>query len=309
MIASFRDSVRAPVAAALRIETALVVYKKSAWDEYIAGRGEIGDAATRRVMRLAHENNTRAIEEVKRALEASGIRFRATARAELLNPRANGGEPDLVISIGGDGTFLEASHQVKRGLLLGVNSSPDHSVGFFCAATRQTFAKTLAAALRGKLGVTAMTRLAVSVEGKPLPMLALNDVLITHQNPGATSRYVVRVGGREEIQRSSGVWIATPAGSTAGIRAAGGQLLPIRSDRIQYAIREMYTPPGERRPRLVRGTVPGRAGVRVVSRMADGALFVDGPRHRWPLEIGTRISVKASPHPLRVLGFNHARRR
>ena len=300
------------MAAALRIETALVVYKKSAWEQYVVGRGrgEIPDAATRRVMAKAHENNARAIDEVKRVLEKRGIRFRVTARAELLSPRASAnGEPDVVISIGGDGTFLEASHQVKRGLILGVNSSPDHSVGFFCAATRATFAKKLDAALDGFLPVTKMARLAVTVEGERLPLLALNDVLLTHQNPGATSRYVVRVGAREEVQRSSGVWIATAAGSTAGIRAAGGQLLPIRSDRIQYAVREMYTPPGERRPKLVRGTVEGRTGVRVVCRMADGALFVDGPRHRWPLQIGTRISVRTAPLPLHVLGFDHSRRR
>lgn len=311
-VAAFRGRFRAPVAAALRIETALVVYKKSAWEQYVVGRGQrdIPDVGTRRVMKQAHENNTRAIDEVKRVLEKRGVRFRATGRAELLTPRAHAnGEPDLVVSIGGDGTFLEASHQVKRGLIIGVNSSPDHSVGFFCAGTRQTFAKKLDAALRGLLPVTRMARLAVKIEGEALPLLALNDVLITHQNPGATSRYVLRAAGREEIQRSSGVWIATAAGSTAGIRAAGGHLLPIRTDRIQYAVREMYTPPGERRPRLIRGTIAGRDGVRVVSRMADGALFVDGPRHRWPLQIGTRVSVKVAPLPLRILGFDHSRRR
>ena len=294
-----------------RVQTALVVYKKSAWEQYVAGRGngDVSDPATRRVMRVAHENNARAIVEVKRVLDEAGVRYRISARADLHPSRTANGEPDLVISIGGDGTFLEASHQVRRGLVLGVNSSPDHSVGFFCAATTGTFERIFARAVEGKLPVTPMARLEVRIEGKRIPHLALNDVLITHQNPGATSRYVLKIGGSEEIQRSSGLWVSTSAGSTAGIRAAGGVLLPIRTDRIQYAVREMYTPPGERRPRLVRGTVPGRTGLRVVSRMADGALFVDGPRHRYTLDIGTRIAVKTSSLPLKVLGFFHQRRR
>lgn len=294
-----------------RIASALVVYKKSAFDLYVIGRGnnEIPDAATRRAMLTAHENNARCIEEVKRALEESGIRFRVSSRTDLHPEHKVNGIPDLVISVGGDGTFLEASHQVSRGLIMGVNSSPDHSVGFFCAATRETFADRLRRALAGRLSTTPMARLQVDIEGERVPHLALNDVLLTHQNPGATSRYVLKIGAREEVQRSSGVWIATAAGSTAGIRTAGGALLPIRTNRIQYAVREMYTPPGERKPKLLRGAVSGRTGIRIVSRMADGALFVDGPRHRYPLQIGTRVSVKASPLPLRVLGFDAARRR
>lgn len=297
--------------AAAHIHSALVVYKKSAFDLYVIGRGnnEIPDAATRRAMLTAHENNARCIEEVKRVLEESGVRFRTSSRTDLHPEHKTNGVPDLVISVGGDGTFLEASHQVSRGLIMGVNSSPDHSVGFFCAATRETFEKQLRRALRGKLPITPMARLQVDIEGERVPHLALNDVLLTHQNPGATSRYVLKIGAVEEIQRSSGVWIATAAGSTAGIRTAGGALLPIRTDRIQYAVREMYTPPGERKPKLLRGAVPGRPGIRIVSRMADGALFVDGPRHRYPLQIGTRVSVKASSLPLRVLGFDIGRRR
>jgi NAD+ kinase len=297
--------------AAPAINSALVVYKKSAFDLYVIGRGnnEIPDAATRRAMLTAHENNARCIDEVKRVLDESGVRFRASSRTDLHPEHKTNGVPDLVISVGGDGTFLEASHQVSRGLIMGVNSSPDHSVGFFCAATRETFEKRLRRALDGRLPVTPMARLQVEIEGERVPHLALNDVLLTHQNPGATSRYVLKIGAHEEIQRSSGVWIATAAGSTAGIRTAGGALLPIRTDRIQYAVREMYTPPGEKKPKLLRGAVPGRPGIRIVSRMADGALFVDGPRHRYPLQIGTRVSVKAAPLPLRVLGFDIARRR
>lgn len=292
------------------IRTALLVYKKSAWDQHDAGKaGAVADAPTRRTMLRAHHDNARAMVEVKRALDEAGIHHRATARWELVQPRPNGDGPDLVISVGGDGTFLAASHQVGDGLIVGVNSSPDHSVGFFCAATRETFAGVLAGILRGRTPVTLLHRLQITVNGRKLPQLALNDALITHRNPGATSRYALKVGAREEVQRSSGLWISTAAGSTAGIRAAGGQVLPVKSDRLQYAVRELYVPPGDKPFKLHHGLAPRRSEIRVVCRMVEGALFVDGPRHSVDLHIGDRVQVKVAPRPLHVLGLDARRGR
>src|ERR1019366_7356859 len=42
---------------------------------------------------------------------------------------------DLVVTVGGDGTLLAASHGIGPGIgLLGVNSAPSHSLGFFWRA-------------------------------------------------------------------------------------------------------------------------------------------------------------------------------
>src|SRR5688572_16880380 len=111
-----------------RIQTALVVFKKSAWDQHMAKRdGRIRDAATRRALMRSHADNLAAIATVKEALDRAKIRFRITSRTDL-HPARPASEPDLFISVGGDGTFLETSHQVRRGRILGVNSSPEHSV-------------------------------------------------------------------------------------------------------------------------------------------------------------------------------------
>jgi len=288
-----------------------VVYKKSAWEQHVTDKPgrEIVDPAARRAMLRAHKDNERAMVEVLRVLDGAGIKHHITARAELAHPIPRKQAPDLIISIGGDGTFLAASHQVSDGLILGVNSSPEHSVGFFCSCLRETFAATLERSMKGTLPVLELHRLEVHINGERLPHLALNDVLITHQNPGATSRYALRVGRTEELQRSSGLWISTAAGSTAGIRAAGGQVLPFTSDRIQYAVRELYVPPGEKPFKLRAGVVPKGGEIRVVCRMVDGALFIDGPRHPIELSIGDRIVIRRSRHPLHVLGLSRSRGR
>lgn len=293
--------------AARRIATALVVYKKSAWD--LAKRGApIRDRETKASLLRSHRENLATIEAVKRALEKLRLKFRVTSRADL-HPARPGSEPDLFVSVGGDGTFLETSHQVRKGLILGVNSSPEHSVGFFCAATRQSFERVLARALTGRLETILLHRLEVTLRGRVLPHLALNDILVTPQNPGATARYTLRVGRVKEAHRSSGIWISTAAGSTAGIRAAGGAILPLGSDRLHWAVRELYVPPGKRRPRLDAGVLARGREIRVVSTMLDGAVFVDGPRHRYPLGLGDEVRVKISRSPLAALGLDPTRGR
>ena len=42
--------------------------------------------------------------------------------------------------------------------------------------------------------------------------------------------------------------------------------------------------------------------------MVDGALFIDGPRHKFPLGLGDVIRIRNSPRPLKALGFDIVRR-
>ena len=86
----------------------------------------------------------------------------------------------------------------------------------------------------------------VEIDGVPVYSRVLNDVLFSHPIPAATTRYAIRRDGRAEEQRSSGVWIATAAGSTAAIHSAGGKILPITSQRLQFVVREPYEKRGVR---------------------------------------------------------------
>ncbi len=56
-----------------------------------------------------------------------------------------------MITVGGDGTLLAASHSVRDVPILGINSAPGYSVGFFCAAARSDLMPMIGAALAGKL--------------------------------------------------------------------------------------------------------------------------------------------------------------
>jgi NAD+ kinase len=148
----------------------------------------------------------------------------------------------------------------------------------------------------------------VSINDRLLPYYALNDLLVAHANPAAMTSYTLRLGTISEPQRSSGLWIATAAGSTAAIRSAGGRMLPLRSRKLQYLVREPYNG-GRYHYRLRRGMVGAETSLEVISKTRRGRLFMDGPHLRFSLGLGDVLTVTTAAPPLRVLGLDDTRRR
>lgn len=279
----------------------LVVYKKS-FLEIRGGDRRVLDAlprAARARFVKADAENRQAIKDVVAHLTGLGCRVDALYRAV----RAKRRRYDLVVSVGGDGTFLSAAAQVVDTPILGINSDPAHSLGLWTGADRHDFRGPLEAALAGRLRALTLQRVRIAVNGRAVPELAFNDVLFASRNPAAMTRYVLTADGREEAQRSSGLWIATAAGSTAGIRSAGGRRMPLQSKRIQFVVREPYTWPA-RRYALPRGLA---SRLRIVPMVGDTSLWIDGARTRKDLHLGDKVEIRPGA-PLTLLGIDASRR-
>ncbi len=203
----------------------------------------------------------------------------------------------LVVTIGGDGTFLTAARHAGTTPLLGVNSSPSTSTGHYCAARPDTFAAVLGECLGGARAPTSLCRIRAEVDGRPLPHDALNDVLFANRTPVSSTRYAIRVGDVSELHLSSGIWFATASGSTAAIRSAGGEVRPLSDLRLQWRVREPYLRDG-----IVHTLLAGftASGVEVVSRSDKNALYVDGHGEAFAVPRGARARLYPSPEPLRA---------
>ncbi|HWQ33689.1 MAG TPA: NAD(+) kinase [Blastocatellia bacterium] len=258
-----------------------------------------GDATARRLIRADDEHH-RTVDAVRSALADHQIAFtELTLQQPAQLIRRTLGRADFVISVGGDGTVLGSAHYVTKGRLLGVNSAPGDSVGYFCHSTRRSFARSLSDILALRWRPVELARLAVTLDNKPLAELALNDVLIAHDCPAATTRYLLRVGHHEEEQRSSGIWISTAAGSTAGIHSAGGSVMPKRSRRLQYLVRELYREPG-RSYQLTRGFIRPEAEISIASKMPQAHLYIDGARTAYQFPFGSRARLRLADCGLRI---------
>jgi NAD+ kinase len=251
----------------------------------------------------ADEMHRRTLDAVLQRLEHLGAEIRMVAKPHT-RFRPTGAA--LVVTVGGDGTLLAASHQVGTEPLLGVNSSPEHSVGYFCAARPDNLKKLLASALDGTLKSAVLTRMCVIVNDKLRSARVLNEVLFSHEIPAAVSRYILEFRGRAEEQRSSGCWIGTAAGSTGALHSAGGRSMPLRSKHLQLVVREPYTPPGSRIS-MRRLIVPWAHAVTLRTKMDRAVLFLDGPYRRIHLGLGDVVKFIASEESLNVLGIGQTR--
>lgn len=291
-----------------KLESVLVVYKKSSYQIYIQEHGdshiqgliEQEDPNIAEMM-IEHQENQQAIQEVRAHLKARKIRSRWIYRAKL---EALDGF-DLVLSIGGDGTLLEAARKISDDTpLLGLNSSPSSSVGYLCACDSTDFEETLEGHIHGDLPTYRLSRIACKRNDEPLYPYALNDVLYTHDVPAGTARYQISLHDQEqgEEHRSSGVWISTAAGSTAAIHSAGGKIMPLQSRRLQYRVRELYCPPGHTPFQIEHGFLRSDEPLTIISQMRKSMLFIDGPWVKHRFKYNDRLTIERAKQPLVLLG-------
>ncbi|APJ04152.1 NAD(+)/NADH kinase [Silvanigrella aquatica] len=211
-----------------------------------------------------------------------------------LNPKKK-----LVISLGGDGTLLHASHHVGGDVcLLGINSCPEHSVGHMCPIVPKYIEQAIDCFVNHKFKTTSVRRIKLEVSRKQILPLALNDVLLCNRHPAATSRYQISICSHNEQkeiesekQLSSGLWVSTSAGSTAAISCYGFEKASINSSNMFVAVREPYTPRNENLS-LQKFSLNGdEKSLLFFSRMRQGLVCVDGPDSCGHLGFGDTVHM------------------
>ena len=143
----------------------VVVSKRSMYERFIQDRRDPKaislfqrhdiSVARWRKAHLAHQLTLRRVLQTLRALGAKVTVLRSPGAV------FDASDAILVVTVGGDGTLLAASHHVGSIPILGVNSSPEHSVGFFCPAHLGNLQPTLERALDGTLPRVSLSRMQV----------------------------------------------------------------------------------------------------------------------------------------------------
>ncbi len=280
----------------------------------LATSGGAGDADARRQVAsrisTARAEHAHTVATVRAALGALAIEALWSKDPRAAGRMPDGGAPDLVIAVGGDGTFLTVGRHA-RAPILGVNSSPSTSTGHYAFTHAEGFQAALQAVLAGHHTPRALTRIRTHVAGVALPFDALNDVLFAHRTPVSSTRYALRaplegdvgsadVGSADaaspfELQLSSGLWIATATGSSGAIHSAGGDRMAPDDQRLQWRVREPYlaaTP----HPRRLAGYTS--EGLTILSRSDKNMLFLDGHAEGHAVPFGAHADLSRSPDPL-----------
>ncbi|RLM57058.1 NAD(+)/NADH kinase [Halobellus sp. Atlit-31R] len=206
---------------------------------------------------------------------------------------------DLVVSIGGDGTFLFAAHGAGATPILGVNLG---EVGFLNAVSPDDAVETVLGEVhvfreRGELSTRSMPRLVASGTDWTLTP-AVNEVVVQgpRRGHGGGATIEVRVGDSPYVTgHSDGVLVATPAGSTAYNLSEDGPL--IHPGVRGFVVTEMAGAQG--RPPLV---VDRDVTVTVTVRDVPEAVVVVDGRIRERVEPPAEVTVAVGDDPVRMAG-------
>ncbi len=252
---------------------------------------------------LEEDKKVRKVVE-KTLREDKDVKFDWKYRGELSKKLVK--KYDLVMTFGGDGTLMEASHYINNKPVFGINSDyrpdADSSEGFFLASNKNDFPEKYKLLQEGKVKTYKFNRLQLELNGKKLEELVINDVLVVHKHPAATSRMILKDYDLEEFQKSSGTIIATAASNWA--IKAGGEVLPIEGKEFQYVTRELYIGRLNPNPKMETGTTKN---LEVFSKMREGMLYVDGKHIEYPFGLGAKLKVYPAK-PLKIIGFNEENR-
>lgn len=243
------------------------------------------------VVHAGRSSAVRAASELGRALEAEGI--------DVVDGPGEG-EPgvfDLVLSVGGDGTFLRAARLAAAAdcPVLGVKVG---RLGFLTEVEPVDALEVVRDALSGVTPIE--ERLAVVAEPADgsgfVPEWGLNEVMVEKRARHRLVRLAVEVDGAYVTTFSAdGVVVATPTGSTAYSFSARG---PIVSPDVACLVltpiaahmvfdRSLVLSPTQRAVLEVVGDEPG-------------LLSVDG-REGVELGVGSRTAIRVADRPARLV--------
>jgi NAD+ kinase len=235
------------------------------------------------------------IERISRFIKGRAILVGTSLDREMTLPEL---DIDLVLSLGGDGTFLNLVGQiVQREIpIMGVNFG---RLGFLTAGLAQEVDHLLESYFEGGTEIYNRSVLKIEVQrGNKLDQCyALNDVLVAAGDLTRVASLVVNVSGEPLFNfRGDGLIISTPTGSTAHSLSAGGSLVDPQVEAL------LLTPLGSQsmssRPMVIRPDVNIEVGI--LPDGHSGEVIYDGYRF-GALNLGDRVRVSRHDRSIRMV--------
>ena len=259
-----------------------------------------------RVGIVARRGNDRAAalaDDARDRLHESGIEVLVDeATADTLDIAGHAvtamDDADLVVSIGGDGTFLFAARGAGTTPVMGVNLG---EVGFLNVTTPENAIAEIDRAVEqvretGDPEIRTVPRLRATGDDVSLPP-ALNEfVVATGRGPGRGGEFAVAVDGDPFFEsHADGVLVATPTGSTAYSLSEGGPL--VHPDVSGLVVTDMCAT--DPRPPVV---VDADSEITIRVTDAPDAVVVGDGRTRKPLDPPAELRVHVADEPMRIAG-------
>ncbi|MBT6690544.1 hypothetical protein HN903_01905 [archaeon] len=246
----------------------------------------------------SNKDSSEHLESSRRLREVlSGRDFCWTMYDDLSKEKLSGA--DLVITLGGDGTYIEAANRIRDSYLLGINSDMTSSEGALASLSMNERGK-LEEILGGKFNVIERQRGEVKLNDKVLDELVTNEVYVGAEKRLNTSRYIIDYRGKREEHRSSGAVISTGTGSTGWFNAIGGDEFGANEKKLRFVITETYLGKRIYVPTVLRGEILSDENISFESTRDYGGIIGIGFK-TYDFNRGDVVEVKLSDKPLQSI--------
>jgi NAD kinase len=266
-----------------------------------------------REYQLEDDAYRRATETVRRSVEV-GLKVQVVDRS--LVPTFTFLPQDIVVTLGQDGLVANTAKYVGRQPIVAVNPDPERFDGILLPYLPGQAHEAIKKVAQQGYHVRPVT-LAEAKTNDGQTLLAFNDLFIGAQSH-VSARYLIRWRGAAEPQSSSGVLVATGAGSTgwmssvfnmtAGVeRLLGGQkvkpvFFPWDDPRLLFVVREPFVSKHSSAG-VVAGWIEPQQELELESQMpSGGVIFSDGIESDYiQFNSGTRVIVGAAAEAARLV--------
>lgn len=210
---------------------------------------------------------------------------------------------DYVISMGGDGTFLEAANKVgdREIPILGVNMG---RLGFLADVLPSEIETTLDHVLRGDHIIEDYTVIKLETNGETVECnpFALNDIAVLKRDSASMISIRAYVNGDFLVNyQADGLIIATPTGSTAYSLSNGGPIIVPQSGSL--CITPVAPHSLNIRPIVINDT--SVIELEVCSRSHNFLVAVDGRSMKMAEE--TRLTIRKAPYTIKLIKLKSQR--
>ncbi len=207
-------------------------------------------------------------------------------------------DADLVVAIGGDGTFLWTLQRIAAPLLP-INAG---TLGFLAEIDGNdptAFEGALERLVRGQYYIDARMKLASQLGGRNLPD-ATNEVVLHTAQVAKMRLFEIAIDGRPVGRiRADGMILSTPTGSTSYSLSAAGPIVEPGVEGIVVASLAPF-PAG---PRAVVVDPLRTVGIRLVEPGKHGLVVVDG-QSEHPIPGGEAVTVYRAARRAQFIRFS-----
>lgn len=207
----------------IKLQSTILIVAKETRFEYLQTNNQLENLDKKKFDNIHndHQRHYNAYDLLIDNLEKNNLEFDSIKDKQIQETDFE--KYKIIITLGGDGTFINSCAKVKFQKIIGINSEPKKSIGGLAKFVPSDIITLCSKIGKNELEIDRWDRLCAKINGQELPFWAINEILISKPSIYQTSKLQIKVGNTSGFCYGNGIIVATQRGSTAFYHSAAGE--------------------------------------------------------------------------------------